>query len=141
MSARQAVSRVLRSLFRGVSAEYRAYGDLFLDEYSQRVDWKSGVGEGLHALYGLARALRPTVIVETGSARGKSTCALALACKQNNFGKVFAIDPHAPNAWAEIGTSGDNLTFLKGRLKDYGLERWCEILRMTSGEAIKNWQR
>src|SRR5438270_12969158 len=81
--------RVFNSLMRTVSAEYRALTDIFVDPYNLRVDWKSGVGEGLHTLYGLARSLRPRVIVEIGSARGKSTCALALACRQNGNGKVY----------------------------------------------------
>jgi predicted O-methyltransferase YrrM len=133
------VQRPLQAALRAVSSEYRAYGDLFDPEYSARVDWRSGVGEGLATLYGLARSLRPAVVVETGSARGKSTCALALACRQNGRGMVYAIDPHSPNSWAEFHTDGNNLEFLQGRLRRYRLDPWCRILRTTSVEAVKGW--
>jgi predicted O-methyltransferase YrrM len=134
-----ALQRPLQAALRVASTEYRAYGDLFDPIYMDRVDWQSGFGEGLATLYGLARSLRPAVVVETGSARGKSTCALALACKLNRRGTVYAIDPHSTNDWSEIGTDGNNLAFLQERLRRYRLNPWCRILRTTSTEAIKGW--
>jgi predicted O-methyltransferase YrrM len=135
------VHAAVHAALRAVSSEHRAHTDLFVRKYADRVDWKSGVGEGLHTLYGLARSLRPTVVVETGSARGKSTCALALACRQNGHGKVYAIDPHLPNDWSEYHTDGDNLSFLRRRLADYGLDGWCEVIRGTSETAAKTWDK
>ncbi len=44
-------------------------------------------------LYGLVRALKPERIVEVGSLVGCSTSHLALACKQNGSGTVYAVDP------------------------------------------------
>jgi predicted O-methyltransferase YrrM len=135
------VQRVLKAAVRATSSEYRAYCDLFDPVYSARVDWRSGIGEGLATIYGLARTLQPEVVVETGSARGKSTCALSLACRQNGHGRVYAIDPHVPNDWAEFHTDGNNLAFLRQRLEEYGLETWCQIIQATSVEAAKGWAR
>jgi hypothetical protein len=45
-----------------------------------------------HLLYGLVRFLRPDTIVETGSYVGHSTCWLAKGIKDNDKGKLVAID-------------------------------------------------
>ncbi len=66
-------------LLRAGSREARAYLDLFVSPFAERRDWKSGLGDTVRVLYDLARALRPRTVVEIGSARGRSTCALALA--------------------------------------------------------------
>jgi predicted O-methyltransferase YrrM len=47
------------------------------------------------ALYALVRALKPKTIVEVGSLVGCSTSHLALACKKNGRGEVYAVDPAA----------------------------------------------
>ena len=121
---RRHASRFLRSagfsLLRRTS-EYRAYTELFVSPYSTKVDWCSGLGDAVFTLYGLVRAQHPEVIVEIGSARGRSTCALALACRKNGDGRVYAIDPHTVNPWADIGTGGKTEAFLRDRLRDYRL--------------------
>ena len=89
----------------------------------------------------MVRLLQPSVIVEIGSARGKSSCSMALACRRNGKGKVYAIDPHIKNPWTEYGTGGDNENFLRSRLRSYGLEPWCEVIRDTSTNAQKSWFR
>ena len=105
--AAQCVRRVALSLLRTIS-EFRAFTDVFVPPYVSRVDWHSGLGDAVFVLYSLVRAKRPQVIVEIGSARGRSTCALALACRQNGVGRVYAIDPHSINLWTEIGTAGEH---------------------------------
>ena len=141
---RQTISRLLRrtgfSLLR-VTAEHRAFTDLFVPPYSKAVEWHSGLGNMLFLLYGVVRAKRPQVIVEIGSARGRSTCAMALACKQNEQGHVYAIDPHDLNPWTEIGTGGQTEQFLRSRLRNYRLEEWCDIIVRTSREAAREWIR
>jgi predicted O-methyltransferase YrrM len=141
---RRHASRTLQSagfsLLRTTS-EYRAFTDVFVPPYSTSVDWQSGLGDAVFTLYGLVRAQHPEVIVEIGSARGRSTCALALACKKNGDGRVYAIDPHTVNPWTEIGTDGSTEAFLRARLRDYGLEPWCEVIVATSAEAAKGWTR
>ncbi|MGA2137411.1 MAG: class I SAM-dependent methyltransferase [Verrucomicrobiia bacterium] len=126
---------------RGLSSEYHAYSDLFHPFFAPRAGWGSGLGPAVFTLYGLARTLRPETIVEIGSARGKSTCALALACRQNGCGKIYAIDPHTTNLWSE-GESGENTdVFLRRRLRTYRLTSYCEIIKASSAEASKTWSR
>jgi predicted O-methyltransferase YrrM len=43
-------------------------------------------------LYRLVREHRPAVILEVGTNYGCSTSHLALACKHNDFGKVYSVD-------------------------------------------------
>jgi predicted O-methyltransferase YrrM len=120
-------------------SEYRAFTDLFVPPYCNNVDWQSGLGDFVFALYGLVRAQRPKVIVEIGSARGRSTCAFALACRTNGGGHVHAIDPHSINPWTEIGTGGQTEEFLRARLREYHLEEWCTVIAKTSADAAKTW--
>jgi GT2 family glycosyltransferase/tetratricopeptide (TPR) repeat protein len=44
-------------------------------------------------LYAVARTVKPKTLVEIGSAVGCSTSHLALACRRNGMGTVYAIDP------------------------------------------------
>lgn len=128
-------------LLRATSGEYRAYTDLFVKPYSGWVDWQSGLDNNVHTLYGLARALSPEVVVEIGSSRGLSTCAMSLACRQNGHGKVYAIDPHTFNDWTDRGTQGQTLPFLRERLALYELNDWCEVIQAESQAAAQNWSR
>lgn len=43
-------------------------------------------------LYGLVRALRPRVVLETGTHRGRSAKAIALALEQNQQGRLYTVD-------------------------------------------------
>ena len=135
------LTRLGFKILRTTSSEFRAYSDLFVPPYSTWMDWRTGVGPAAHVLYGLIRALMPETVVETGSARGFSTCAMALACRQNGRGRVFAIDPHAPNDWTQHGVQGSTEVFLRQRLAQYELQPWCEILRSTTKEIERTWQR
>lgn len=140
VSARRMVKRAAFGPSRLVSKAFRARTDLFDADYEPLAGWKSGLGQGAILLYAMARNLKPAVIVEIGSARGKSSCSLALACRDNGKGKVYAIDPHLPNPWSEIGTSGDNEAFLRSRLASYGLDGHCEVIRAASSEAARSWK-
>src|SRR5690349_24226172 len=84
------LNRVAKKLRRSVPG-----GSLRLDN----VDFQSGLGDSAYLLYGLARALKPGVAVEIGSARGKSACYVGRALKENGSGKLFAIDPHSRTDW------------------------------------------
>lgn len=128
-----------QKLLRDSSSEYRAFSDLFIPAYRKDVDWRSGLVVGHQVLYSLVRVLRPKTIVEIGSARGLSTCAMSLACRQNGSGKVFAIDPHDRNSWAE--GEGSSLDFLNARLRDYELTDWCNILQSYSTRAAEGWSQ
>lgn len=138
--------RIALKLLRSASSECRALADLFVP-YSRSLgsyppNWSSGTGASIHALYGLCRAMQPETVVEIGSARGYSTCALALACRQNGKGKVFAIDPHLRDIqWADREVD-DTYEFLVSRLNDYELSpSWCQVIRATTAEASKDWQK
>jgi predicted O-methyltransferase YrrM len=120
-----------------VSQRALAYFDLFIPQFGNKVEWRSGLGEALYTLYGLVRTLRPAAIIEIGSSRGKSTCAMALACRENRKGKVYAIDPHIANYWSDQETANTSFDFLLQRLRIYGLRDWCEVIRKTSGDALK----
>lgn len=133
--------RIGLKLTRQADSDMRAFTDLFVPPYQQWAEWKSGLGDAAFVLYSLVRTNRPKVIVEIGSARGRSTCAFALACAQNKQGKVYAIDPHTLNSWTELGTNAETLDFLRRRLKEYELEKYCEVVVNTSGAAAKTWSQ
>src|SRR3954470_14955542 len=132
--------RIGLKLLRSASPEVRAMTDLFLPPSRSLgffpPNWESGTGPAIYALYGLCRALRPEIVVETGSARGFSTCALALACRQKGKGKVYAIDPHSQDIEWNQSKGVDTYQFLLDRLRDYDLTpTWCEVIRATTAEA------
>jgi predicted O-methyltransferase YrrM len=121
--------------------DVRCLTDLFLPRFAQPIEWLSGVQDSVSVLYGCVRALRPQVIVEIGSSRGLSTCAMALACFHNECGRVYAIDPHEPNSWTDRGIRGDTLAFLRERLATYRLKDQCEIICDYSQNVVKYWNR
>jgi predicted O-methyltransferase YrrM len=136
--------KIAYRLLRSCSGEYRALSDLFVPPFCQWVPWYSALDEGMHALFGICRAMKPETVVEIGSARGYSTCALALACQQNGRGKVYAIDPHDSNPYTACGPdkAPENYEFLLSRLKDYELTPdWCEVIRSTSSEVSRVWNK
>ncbi len=133
--------RVALRVLRAVSPEWRARTDLFYEPYKSWIDWHSGLGDGGRLLHTIVRMLRPSVIVEIGSARGYSTCAFSLGCSENGHGMVYAIDPHAQNDWTDVGTGGATEDFLRERLRSYQLEPYCTILKKTSVEAAAGWSK
>ena len=140
MSIGNATYRFRMTLMRKASRTFRTYTDLFDPYYQKLADWRSGVGESTHFLYALVRALKPRMIVEIGSARGRSTCTMALACKENGGGVVVAVDPHTPNAWSDGGSEVGTFEFLNARLDLYGLRQHCRIIRSISAEAARDWK-
>src|SRR5690349_5431915 len=60
------------TLLRASSTEFRAYTDVFLPEFERKAEWRSGLRDSHYLLYAITRALHPRIIVEIGSARGKS---------------------------------------------------------------------
>lgn len=137
--------RILRRMgfkcLRCSHGKFRAFTDLFIPPYEAWNDWKSGLGNSVYVLYALVRALIPQVVVEIGTARGRSTCALALGCRENGRGKVYSIDPHTLNEWTDPGTEEDGGRFVRNRLREYDLTAWCEVIQATSPEAAKTWSK
>jgi predicted O-methyltransferase YrrM len=105
------VSRLRGKLrnFRHRLRRFKAY------ERIRTMDFTSGLGDLAWLLYGLARSLKPKVCVEIGSARGKSACFIGMAHRENNSGKLYAIDPHTATNWNDsdsvetIGIMKDNI--------------------------------
>ena len=108
--------------------------------YVESFDFKSGLGDSAWLLYGLARSLKPKVCVEIGSARGKSACAVGLALRRNGGGKLYAIDPHSVTNWNDK-SSVDSFALITENLQKAGLTGQVEIVRKTSGEAAKGWDK
>lgn len=105
-----------------------------------QTNFSSGLGDSAWALYGLARAMKPQVCVEIGSARGKSACYIGSALRDNGAGVLYAIDPHAPTAWND-SRSVETLPIIQANIRRFGLERYVEVVRATSTEAAATWSR
>jgi predicted O-methyltransferase YrrM len=102
------------------------------------VTFQSGLGDSAYILYGLVKSAKPRVVVEIGSARGRSTCFMGQALKQNGSGKLYAIDPHTHTAWNDLD-SVDTYDILVANVRKLKLDGQIEILRMTSEEAERGW--
>ena len=102
------------------------------------IDFHSGLGDSAYLLYGLARALKPQVAVEIGSARGKSACYVGRALKENGSGRLFAIDPHARTNWNDED-SIDTLGEMRRNIRAFGIEKQVEIIRDVSEKAAARW--
>lgn len=122
---RRALSRAGRSIPRRVPS---------LDQ----VDFASGLGDSAFLLYGLARALKPKVAVEIGSARGRSACFVGRALKENGTGKLYAIDPHTRTDWNDVA-SVDTLREIRRSLSALKLQEQVEIVRDMSATVARTW--
>jgi predicted O-methyltransferase YrrM len=118
-------------LFRQFSAAPR-------NAYMDTTDFDSGLGQSSFVLYGLVRAMRPTICVEIGSARGRSACHVGLALKQNGHGRLFAIDPHTRSDWNDRGST-DTYTVLQQNISAVGVQKFVEIIRAYSADAARDW--
>ncbi|HEX6465017.1 MAG TPA: class I SAM-dependent methyltransferase [Vicinamibacterales bacterium] len=103
-----------------------------------RVNFGSGLGEGAWLLFGLVHAMRPSVCVEIGSARGQSTCYIGMALKRVNHGHLYAIDPHQATAWNDVN-AGDTYSELRRNLRSAGVDARVTIVRRYSSDAAKDW--
>ena len=102
------------------------------------IDFHSGLGDSAYLLYGLARALKPQVAVEIGSARGKSACYVGRALRENGSGRLFAIDPHTRTNWNDED-SIDTLGEMRRNIRAFGIEKQVEIIRDVSEKAAARW--
>lgn len=104
----------------------------------ERLDVPSGLGDSSWALYGLVRAMRPTVCVEIGSAMGRSAGFIGAALRDIGIGKLYAIDPHTATAWNDDGPT-ESFATMRRTLKRLGVERHVEIVRERSEHAAQHW--
>jgi predicted O-methyltransferase YrrM len=127
---------VVRKLFKGA----RVANNLVQHARADRIPFFSGLGDSSNVLYGLARSMKPEVCVEIGSARGRSACFVGMALRENGFGKLYAIDPHARTQWND-NQSVDTFEIITRNLNTLGLADQVEIVRQTSHEAAQQWTR
>ncbi len=104
------------------------------------IDFRSGLGDSSHVLYGLVRAMKPDVCVEIGSARGLSACHVALGLEENERGTLYAIDPHIRTGWNDEN-SVDTLAILRANLRSISVEHRVEIVQELSSRAADGWQQ
>jgi predicted O-methyltransferase YrrM len=127
-------------LMPGLRWKWRRQRNLKRHLRAEAVDFASGLGDSAWLLYGLARSLRPKVCVEIGSARGKSACYIGMALRDNGFGKLHAIDPHARTDWNDTD-SVDTYDTFRMNLDYVGVGDYVEIIRKPSDEAARGWER
>lgn len=129
----------IKSVVRRLRNNFRAAGKGILASRLQERTAQSGLGDSAHLLYALVKSSKPSVVVEIGSARGRSTCFMGLALQENGSGKLYAIDPHMETAWNDAD-SIDTFNILKGNVDSLGLTDFVEILRSTSDEVASGWK-
>jgi predicted O-methyltransferase YrrM len=105
---------------------------------AEEIQFGSGLGDSSNLLYGLVRSMKPSVCVEIGSARGRSTCYIGLALKENGFGKLYAIDPHVQTDWNDYN-SVDTYDILKDNIGALGLTGQVQLLRAFSEKVACFW--
>lgn len=132
--------RLVRSLARKVRNSWKAARQGMLYAALNDIEFNSGLGDSALLLYGLVRSAKPRVVVEIGSARGRSSCFMGMALKDNGSGTLYAIDPHTRTAWNDLDSS-DTYEILKSNINGLGLQQYIEILRNTSEEIARNWDR
>lgn len=76
------------------------------------------------------------ILVEIGSFMGRSTVAIAFACKSKKKGKLLAIDPHRDTYTHRTCGVSDSLSALKSNVARNNLTRFVEIKRAKSKEAF-----
>jgi predicted O-methyltransferase YrrM len=103
-----------------------------------RINFGSGLGEGAWLLFGLVHAMRPSVCVEIGSARGQSTCYIGMALTRLGHGHLYAIDPHESTAWNDAD-AGDTFAELRRNLRASGADGRVTIVRKYSSDAARGW--
>lgn len=101
--------------------------------------WNSGFGNFAYVLYSLVRSAKPKVVVEVGSAYGKSTCYIAAALQRNGTGILYSIDPHAATEWNDGNTSDDTWSIVNNRLASLKLSKFVSMIRSYSFDAIQSW--
>ena len=128
----------VKALARKVRNKIKAAQKGLLSSKLQELTLQSGLGDSAYLLYGFVRAAKPKVVVEIGSARGRSTCFMGLALKENGAGNLYAIDPHTKTAWNDAD-SVDTYDILKSNITALELTGIVEILKSTSNEIANTW--
>jgi predicted O-methyltransferase YrrM len=104
-------------------------------------EWHSGFGDFAFIMYSLVRSAKPDVVVEIGSAYGKSTCYIASALQRNHRGKLYSVDPHEKTSWNDGDETVDTFRIVSKRLSEMRLNPYVEILRNYSNKVCQIWNR
>lgn len=93
-------------------------------------------------LYSLAHDVSEGVIVEVGSYRGKSTCALAIGSQRGHQVPVYAIEPHEPFKGIFGGGFGpkDRKAFYESMLET-GCWDTVRLVNLSSEAVAPSWTR
>jgi len=100
---------------------------------------RSGLGDSVELLYGLVRSIKPQVCVEIGSALGKSASYIGMALKENGYGMLYAIDPHEPTEWNDLGAVDSFKEFTRN-ISAIGVREQVSIIRSYSDTAAREWR-
>ncbi len=135
-----AITATLASVYASPVALQRWLRRARVHAKAESIKFSSGLGDSANLLYGLVRSMKPAICVEIGSARGKSACYIGMALKENGRGKLYAIDPHRPTDWNDTA-SIDTIDILGTNISALGLSDQVVIMRSTSEEAARHWDR
>jgi predicted O-methyltransferase YrrM len=105
-----------------------------------RIDFASGLGDGAWLLHGITRGAKPETVVEIGSAQGKSACYIGTALRENGHGHLYAIDPHSPTEWNDIGAI-ESYPIIQRNIRKTHVAEHVTLVRKTSEEAAREWTR
>lgn len=111
-----------------------------ISELFKAVDGPIIEKEGLF-LYEMAKQVKSGIIVEIGSAYGRSTICLAKGSKAGYGAKIYSIDPHAGGMYTPDSTSGDlasdgtpDIKYYTGQGK--GHQTFCNNMKKLDVEDI-----
>jgi hypothetical protein len=93
-------------------------------------------------LYTYAKNVKEGCIVEIGSARGRSTAALALGSQEGSNVPVYAIEPHEEFVGVKGGEFGpqDRVEFFKNMLR-VGCVETVRLINLRSQEVAQCWNK
>jgi len=92
-----------------------------------------------HTLASIIVALRPALVLEIGVWTGRSLIPMALACRENKFGKVIGIDPYKAVAsvdgqnaesagwWSRQQIHDDALKYFRGKVAEFDVEDYVDL--------------
>ena len=137
-----ALSRILPDpMLRGLRTirDISPSGNAWRHIQAERISFMSGLGDSSNLLYGIVRSMKPSVCLEIGSARGRSTCYIAMALKENGRGTLYAVDPHTETEWNDH-SSRDTYEILQQNLETLDLSAQVQVLREFSEEVARSWE-
>jgi len=81
------------------------------------------------------------VLIEIGSFVGRSTVAIAMACKDNNKGIVITIDPHKNTDTHRREGISDSFRMLKKNLVESKVDKFVEPIKATSEDFFYSFNK